>query len=225
MEIKKSKGADLENKLWALKGLGIVVSAAIVLMAFTYKSVYFEPIKKLKEKEIKKNDDEKIFEIQELETPPPPPPAQVPPTVIEEVEEVEDDVEDPPVETIDETLQDEVEIPEEEPEEITAPVIIDVAEVDPAFPGGEAAMAQFINDNFEYPEISKEMGEQGTVYVQFVVYKDGKIKDVKVIKGVSPAIDKEAIRVVKKMPPWTPGEQAGKKVNVRYVVPIKVKLG
>lgn len=225
MEVKKSKSADLEGKLWAFKGLGLIFSAALVLMAFTFKSVYFEPIAKLEEEVKVKKDDEKIFEIQELETPPPPPPAQTPPPVIEEVEEVENDVEVPPVETIDESLQEEVEIPEEEPEEVSAPVIIDVAEVDPAFPGGEGAMVKFINETFEYPEISREMGEQGTVYVQFVVYSDGSIKDVKVIKGVSSAIDKEAIRVVKKMPAWTPGEQAGKKVNVRYVIPISVRLG
>jgi len=225
MEVKKSKSANLDNKLWAFKGLGLILSAALVLMAFTFKTVYFKPIAKKKVEVIKHHDDEQIFEIQELETPPPPPPAQAPPPVIEEVEEVEDDVEVPPVETIDESLQDEVEIPEEEPEVIEAPVIVDVAEVDPSFPGGEAAMNKFINENFKYPEISREMGEQGKVYVQFVVYKDGKIKDVKVIKSVSPAIDKEAVRVVKKMPAWQPGEQAGKKVNVRFIIPINVKLG
>lgn len=225
MEVKKSKSADLERKSWAFRGLGLILSAALVLMAFTYRGVYFKPIQKVKETINKHTEDEQIFEIQELETPPPPPPTQLPPPVIEEVEEVDDEEEVPPVETIDESLQDEIDIPDEEPEEIVPTKIFEVVEVDPAFPGGEAAMNKFINENFEYPEISREMGEQGKVFVQFVVYADGKIKDVKVIKGVSPAIDKEAVRVVKKMPAWSPGEQAGKKVNVRYIIPINVKLG
>jgi len=85
-------------------------------------------------------------------------------------------------------------------------------------------MTAFIAKNVVYPELSKEMEEQGIVYVEFVVNTNGSIQDVKIIKGVSELLDKEAMRVVKMMPAWTPGEQAGKKVRVRYQVPINFKI-
>jgi len=109
-------------------------------------------------------------------------------------------------------------------EKVETTSIKEVVAISPEFPGGASEMAAFIQKNFEYPEISREMGEQGTVWVEFVVYSDGEIRDVKVVKGVSPALDNEAKRVVKAMPKWKPGEQAGKKVNVRYTIPIKAKL-
>ena len=101
----------------------------------------------------------------------------------------------------------------------------DVVAKSPEFIGGPKAMSKFIQHNFEYPEVSKEMGEQGTVWVEFVVRANGSVRDVKIVKGVSKALDKEAKRVVKRMPKWIPGEQAGKPVNVRYTIPIKAKLG
>jgi len=99
------------------------------------------------------------------------------------------------------------------------------AEVEPTFPGGESAMMTWIQEHIEYPQLAVEMGEQGIVYVQFVVNKDGSIEKVKIMRGVSDALDDEAKRVVKRMPKWTPGEQAGKKVRVRYTLPIHFRLG
>ena len=103
-------------------------------------------------------------------------------------------------------------------------IISTVAEVDPAFPGGEDEMIKFINENFVYPKEARLNNEQGTVYVEFVVYNDGSIGNVHILKGVSKSIDAEAIRVVKAMPKWSPGIQDGKKVHVRYVIPIRVML-
>ncbi|MEO9533104.1 MAG: energy transducer TonB [Crocinitomicaceae bacterium] len=102
--------------------------------------------------------------------------------------------------------------------------IMDFAEVEPKFPGGESAMILFIQNNVNYPETAVKQGEQGIVYVQFIVYKNGSLGDVKVIRGVSPTLDAEAIRVVKMMPNWVPGEQKGKKMNVRYTLPINFQL-
>jgi TonB family protein len=87
--------------------------------------------------------------------------------------------------------------------------IVDFADVEPEFPGGEAEMVKFIQTNVVYPETSREMGEQGTVYVQFVVNADGSISDVVVLKGVSELLDAEAVRLIKLMPNWTPGMQNG----------------
>jgi protein TonB len=102
--------------------------------------------------------------------------------------------------------------------------VSDFAEVDPEFPGGESAMIKFIQENVTYPEMSREMGEQGTVYVQFVVNTDGSIQNVKVLKGVSELLDKEAVRVIKKMPNWSPGKQNGEPIRVRYQIPINFKI-
>lgn len=101
---------------------------------------------------------------------------------------------------------------------------LELASISPEFIGGEAEMAAFISENFVYPEISREMGEQGTVYVRFVVHKSGVVRDAEVVKGVSPAIDNEAVRVIMAMPDWIPGEQDGEPVSVWYTIPIRARL-
>jgi len=225
MNDKKSKNADLEAKRVGFFGLGIVIAASVVLMAFTFSTIELDTIAK-NDAEKNKIEDEIIEEMIFNEPPPPPPPAPVvaPPPVIEEVEEVEDDVEVEVIETVDEDLIDLDAEPEEEAEEIVA-TVYDVVAISPEYPGGPGEMALFIQENFEYPEMAREMGEQGTIWIEFVVYSNGDIRDVKVVKGVSESLDKEAKRIVKKMPNWKPGEQAGKKVNVRYTIPIKARLG
>jgi protein TonB len=225
MNSKKSKDADLEAKRVGFFGLGIVIAASVVLMAFTFSSIELDTIAK-NDVEVNKIEDEIIEEMIFNEPPPPPPPpaAVIPPPVIEEVEEVEDDVEVEVIDVVDESLVDLDAEPEEEAEEIVAQVY-DVVAISPEYPGGPGEMAVFIQENFEYPEMAREMGEQGTIWVEFVVYSDGKIKDVKVVKGVSESLDREAKRIVNRMPKWKPGEQAGKKVNVRYTIPIKARLG
>jgi TonB family protein len=96
-----------------------------------------------------------------------------------------------------------------------------VPDEEPTFPGGMSDMQKWIATHVEYPEKSIENGEQGIVYVQFVVRIDGSITDVKVIRGVSELLDAEAIRVVKLMPKWNPAEKDGKKINCQYTLPIK----
>lgn len=98
--------------------------------------------------------------------------------------------------------------------------ILDFCDTQPQFPGGPDAMAAYVQANVTYPEESKKRNEEGTVYAQFVVNLDGTISDIVILKGVSPLLDAEAIRVIKSMPHWTPGAQQGKPVRVRYVVPI-----
>lgn len=226
MNSKKSKNADLEGKRLGFFGLGLVLAASVVLMAFTFSSIELKDIANLMDDDSNKMEEEIVEEFNMVEPPPPPPPppAQIPPPVIEEVKEVENEIEVEIVDQIDKSLENEVDLDEEE-DEIETTVIHDVVAVSPEYPGGPGEMALFIQKTFEYPEMAREMGEQGTIWVEFVVYSDGKIKDVKVVKGVSESLDKEAMRVVKKMPNWKPGEQAGKKVNVRYTIPIKAKLG
>lgn len=104
--------------------------------------------------------------------------------------------------------------------------IFTVVEVPPVFPGGKEGMSRFLSKELQYPTDARRMGVQGKVFIQFVVGNDGAVdpESVVVLKGVSPSIDKEAIRVVKLFPAWTPGYQNGKPVKSRYVLPLNFKL-
>lgn len=102
--------------------------------------------------------------------------------------------------------------------------VFDVVEQMPSFPGGNAALMNYLSNNIKYPVIAEENGIQGRVIVQFVVGKDGHISDVRVAKSVDPSLDKEAVRVVKGMPKWIPGKQNGQAVTVRYTLPVTFRL-
>ena len=100
----------------------------------------------------------------------------------------------------------------------------EIVEQKPQFPGGEAALMKYIRDNMQYPSIAQENGIQGRVVVRFVVSKDGSVRDVTVMRGVDPSLDKEAIRVVKSLPNFIPGKQNGHAVNVYYILPVSFRL-
>jgi len=95
----------------------------------------------------------------------------------------------------------------------------------PKFPGGEDAFKKYITDHIKYPEVAKEKGIQGKVFISFIVTKDGSVQDAKVIRGVDPSLDKEALRVVKGLPNFKPGKQRGQAVNVKYTIPVNFELG
>jgi protein TonB len=223
MEAKKSKEANLENKRLGFFFIGLVMIGSFVGMAINFTQAYVDPyVEKITKNKI---EDEVIFElVEEEEQEEIEPESAPPPPMIETIEIVPDDEEVP---EIDFTLLDEEpeEIPDDTPVEIVEEEIVDVPEKEPSFPGGAAEMSKWIQEHVKYPELAREMGEQGTVYVKFVVNKDGSIEQVALGKGISDALDKEAIRVVKAMPKWTPGEQAGKPVRVRFTLPIFFRLG
>ena len=103
--------------------------------------------------------------------------------------------------------------------------VFEVVENMPEFPdGGMPGLMKYLSANIRYPEAAHKAGTQGRVTVQFVVGKDGSIGDVKVIRGVDPTLDAEAIRVISSMPKWKPGTQKGEPVNVRYTVPVMFRL-
>ena len=104
------------------------------------------------------------------------------------------------------------------------PVSIAMVEQKPEFPGGEAAMYKWLGDNIVYPSAASEEGVQGRVVVEFVVGKDGSITNVRVVRPRHPALDKEALRVVKAMPNWVPGRNNGQPVKVTYTLPVTFKL-
>ncbi len=102
--------------------------------------------------------------------------------------------------------------------------VFDVVEQMPQFPGGDAALFEYLSTHIKYPTIAEENGVQGRVIVTFVVERDGSITDVKVVKSVDPSLDKEASRVVAGMPKWIPGKQNGSAVRVKYTVPVTFRL-
>lgn len=102
--------------------------------------------------------------------------------------------------------------------------IFTVVEQMPMYPGGDAALMGYLRDNIHYPTIAAENGVQGRVVVGFVVERDGSITDVKILRGVDPSLDREAMRVVKSMPRWNPGKQNGSAVRVKYQVPVSFRL-
>ena len=116
-------------------------------------------------------------------------------------------------------IEEYVKAEEEEEEEESIP--FQVVEVKPSFQGGDAnTFSKWVNTQLKYPETAKRNGVQGRVILVFTVCKDGSVKDVKVLRGCSPELDKEAVRVVSLSPKWNPGIQRGKPVAVRYTFPI-----
>ena len=99
-----------------------------------------------------------------------------------------------------------------------------ISEIKPEFPGGDGAMMKFLNKNIKYPTTAKENGIKGTVFMRFVIEKDGSVDDVEVAKGVNPLLDAEARRVVASMPKWAAGKQNGTPVAVQYTLPVKFEL-
>jgi len=104
-------------------------------------------------------------------------------------------------------------------------VVFMVVEKMPVFPGGDAELFTYLSTNIRYPAEARETKSEGRVICTFVIEKDGSINEVEVVKSVSPSLDEEAVRVISAMPNWTPGEQRGQQVRVKYTLPINFKLG
>jgi periplasmic protein TonB len=102
--------------------------------------------------------------------------------------------------------------------------VLKTAEAAPTYGGGESAMRKYLQKNIKYPSKAKDDGVQGTVFVRFVVEKNGTVDDVLVAKGVHPLLDEEAKRVVSAMPKWAPGKERGKNVAVQYTLPVRFQL-
>lgn len=228
MEIKKASKADLEGKksTWLLVGYVIVLAFMFVAFEWTKRDIKIDMSQAITDL-VFEEEIIPITEQPEQITPPPPEPVS---SIAETLTIVEDDadVEETAIVSSEE-LNQAVEIKyvapvveEEEPEEQT---IFEVVEQMPEFPnGGMAGLMQYLSKNIKYPTIAQENGTQGRVTVQFVVNKDGSIVDAKVLRGVDPYLDKEAIRVIMGMPKWKPGMQRGKPVRVKYTVPVMFRL-
>lgn len=225
METKKTPKANLENKRSLFLQIGLVIALAIVLLAFEWKT--YEKIEyDLGEAKIPTIEQEIIPITRQKEKPPPPKKPQTTKLeVVEDDKEIEEEVEIN-VEVDQETEIEEYVPPpmEFEEKEVVEKEIFTVVEQMPEFPGGTAKMMKYLNENIDYPQMAREVGVQGTVFVTFVVEPDGSITNVRILRGIGSGCDEEAVRVVKSMPKWTPGKQRNKPVRVQFNLPVRFIL-
>ena len=228
MEIKKSEKANLENKKLLFLELGLIVSLGITLIAFEWTST--ETNVSTLEAEAEVVLEEEIIPITQ-ETPPPPPAAPKIPVLSDQIDIVDDEIEvdDEMFMNLEDDaslgveIMDYVEVEEEVVEEEAIP--FQLVEEKPSFQGGDAnQFSKWVNQRLVYPEIAKENGVQGRVTLQFTVEKDGTVTKVKVLRGVDPSLDKEAVRVVSMSPKWKPGKQRDRAVPVTYTFPVIFQL-
>jgi len=217
MEPKKTPEADLEKKKGLYLQIGLITSLAIVWIALEWRSYESNAfgLGDLMMEDI----EEEIIPITEREIKPPPPPVEEL-IIVEDEEEIEEELE---VEDMDVDEDTEIEIIEEV-EEIDEDQIFTIVEKMPRFGNGEADLLNYLAKNIKYPQMAKESGISGIVYVTFVVNKKGKVADVKILRGIGGGCDREAVRVVKSMPDWSPGKQRGKSVSVQYNLPVRFVL-
>ena len=220
----------MENKRTAWRALGFVASLSLLLSALAWTS-YDVAIIQAIDFEADLLEDEEI-PVNIVQPPPPPPPPQQT-TVIEIVDDEEEIEEELEIEDIELDEDTEIEIIEEVEEELEEDIPFMVVENMPALGDCKSMrgderhtctqmeIIRYVSSNTKYPPIAKDAGIQGTVFVYFVVGKDGKVRDVKVLREVDPRLDKEAVRVVESLPDFEPGEQRGKAVSVQYTIPVK----
>jgi periplasmic protein TonB len=223
MEAKKTPKADLESKKRIFLQLGIIIALFCVLVAFEWKQ-YERAEFDLGTLDMDFIEEEDIPITRQEQPPPPPPPEPSTELII-----VDDDVEVEEDFFIDVEATVYTEIQEFTPivvveEEIVEDVIFTVVEDQPGFPGGEEARIRYLTENLRYPQMAREAGIQGTVFVTFVVERDGSVTDVRVLRGIGGGCDEEAVRVVRNMPRWTPGRQRGQPVRVQFNMPIRFVL-
>lgn len=208
--------------------IGCIVALALVYFGFEYTS-----------EEVRTavlDDNNVITEIEDLipitfETPPPPPAAPKIPVLSDQIDIVDDEIEiddnmflkleDDPGSGVE--IMDYIEVIDEEVEEEEIPFML--VEEKPTFQKGDAnQFSKWVNQRLVYPEIAKENGVQGRITLQFTIDKDGSLTKVKVVRGVDPSLDKEAVRVVSMSPKWEPGRQRDRAVPVTYTFPVIFKL-
>ena len=223
MEIKKTKRASLEKSRSVFTLFGMILTLSLVWFTFEYKSYDVSAIE-IMENHTLDSEPDVVIATEHLKPPPPPP--IVPTTVIKIVkntEKVKMDI-DFTVET-DEKALISLQIPEDDDEKIfTEDKIFVFLEKEPEYPGGDKARLKYLSKAIVYPEMAIEYETQGTVYLTFVVEKNGIITNVKVLRGIGGGCDEAAVSAIKRMPPWKPGKQRGRAVRAQFNMPVKFIL-
>ena len=222
MEIRKNPKSDLEKKKSYLFQIGMIIALVAVMTAFEYKS--YDKTAIMLSRDTFHEIPEDLVPVTIHKNKPLPPPVKK--IYINIVDDLKEDVMDL---NIDALATEDTPVPDYFPVKAKEEIIPDdipiaIPEIMPEFPGGFPALYKYLNDQVQYPVSAKEMGIQGTVYLSFVVEKDGSISHVEILRGVGGGCTEEAIRVVKAMPDWSPGTQMGRPVRVIYNLPIKFTL-
>lgn len=233
MIAKKNKKANLERKRFAFFQIGLLVAGSLVLAAFEYSTVavdgkqvtYVEPetpgeiLPEIPEDFDKPKEEKKVFKPKVINL------ASVDSFTINNNMNMAGVATTSNTNiTMDEGWGDPTDGIDLGISGLEVEPILPAAEKEPSFVGGEAAMRMWLGNEIRYPQMCADMGIEGITYIQFVVNTDGSICQVKELKSPHEDLTAEAKRVVKKMPKWNPGEQAGKKVRVRFTIPIKFVL-
>ncbi|MFK7899449.1 MAG: energy transducer TonB [Cyclobacteriaceae bacterium] len=195
----------------------------IALLFVTFMIEYKTEIKEIIQQNTFVEEFEEIMEIPLTEMPPPPPPKVMAPEIVE----IEDDEileEEPPEIIIEEDEPEEVEVVVEDDEEEAIEEIVIVAEESASFPGGPGAMIKYVYDGYTYPQRDVDEGNEGTIFVKFVVEKNGSVSNIKILKGINDRLNAEAVRVIKTMPRWKPGRNGGRAVRMWFQLPIRLKI-
>lgn len=225
LEIKKTEHADLDKKEVFFFSISLFITLIMVLGAFEYKQ-YDKPIMELVSRNT--NTFEEMLDVPATEIPPTPEVIVQQPQLVEvpDEQEIEEEVkfvfdvevtEDTKIQAVE--VIEEPKIVEEETEQIFT-----IVEVTASPKDGLAAFYQSMAEQIKYPAQARRMRVEGKVFVEFVIGKDGKITEVKAVKGIGAGCDEEAVRIVQNSPPWNPGRQRGKPVRQRMVLPIIFKL-
>jgi len=224
MEVKKTERASLEKNKSIYTLFGMILTLSIVWFAFEYKTYDKQSIEVMRN--VSLDDEEDVILQTERIEPPPPPPPQQQTTVIEIVEDdidVDEDI-DIDIETDDDDVIEEQVIDEVDEDAGKEDEIFVFVEDQPGYPGGDEARLKYLSKAIVYPERAKEIGIQGTVYVTFVVEKDGSISGVKILRGIGGGCDEAAINAIKGMPKWSPGKQRGRAVRAQFNMPVRFIL-
>lgn len=223
MEVKKIPEVDITKRSSMFLMIGLIVSLGITLAAFEWKKYGSGELMNLGAA----NDDfEELMEIPPTVQPPPTtPPLQLPQIIaVPDDEEIDEQIEiDIDVDLTEDTILEDV-VFDPEPSEEMAEDIVVFAEQEATFPGGWGKWTRFLNKNLKYPKRAKRMGISGTVFLSFVVDKNGVISDIEVLREVGGGLDEEAIRVLKSSPKWNPGLQRGRPVKSRMSIRIAFTL-
>ena len=227
MELKKNPKADLEKRRGLYLEIGLVVILAATLVAFEVKS-YDSEEETAFQREVIDEPEEVIIQTDVVEPPPPPPPEVPEVTTLINVVDDEQKIKNELVvnaEVTEETKNVEItQVKVEEEVEVAEEPIFTVVESEPEFPGGMEALYKYLAQNIKYPQLARENGITGKVYVTFVVEKDGSIANPRILRDIGGGCGAEAIRVVKAMPKWSPGKQRGKAVRVQFNLPVNFNL-
>ena len=227
MEIKKSEHADLERGKGTSLLIGFVIALGVMFVALEWTQREVEDNSELyTARDVSLNEEMIPITLPEKKTVPPPPAAVTKAEIIEIVEDdadIEEDIMASTEDNVEWVDIDEYDVVTVEPEPEEEEIFM-VVEDQPEFPGGTAALLEYLRKNIKYPAICRENNIQGRVLVTFIVNKDGAIVEPEVVKSVNPSLDKEALQVISTMPNWKPGSQRGKPVRVKYTVPVNFRL-